>query len=126
MQIQGERGEVVKARWRKVALGVCTSAALALTLGQTIRGADESNPSPMFKQYCFQCHGKTSPMAGISIEQLASQSSISDGYQQWERVAAALEQNRMPPKGMPQPSEPQRREAAAWIRAALSALARKK
>src|SRR5438270_10902360 len=106
-----DRGEAVMARRRKVAVALCSCVAIALTLGQTIRGADEAapNPSPMFKQYCFQCHGKTSPMAGISIEQLTSQASVGDGYQNWEKIAAALETNHMPPKGLPLPSEDQRR-----------------
>jgi mono/diheme cytochrome c family protein len=127
MKFPRDRGEAVKARRRKVALALCSCAFLALTLGQTIRGADEAapNPSPMFKQYCFQCHGKTSPMAGISIEQLTAQASVGDGYQSWEKIAAALETNHMPPKGLPQPSDAQRRDAVAWIRAELGAFARK-
>jgi hypothetical protein len=122
-----DRGEAVKARRRQAALALCTCAFLTLTVGQTIRGADEPapNPTPMFKQYCFQCHGKTSPMAGMSIEQLTAQASVGDGYAQWEKVAAALEQNRMPPKGMPQPPDAQRSAAVAWIHAELSAFARK-
>src|SRR5947209_3966550 len=122
-----DRGEAVMARRRKVAVALCSCVAIAITVGQTIRGADEatSNPAPMFKQYCFQCHGKTSPMAGISIEQLTSNTSIGDGYQQWEKVAAALEQHRMPPKGMPQPAEEQRVQAAAWIRTELRTFASK-
>ncbi len=115
------------ARRRKLAIALCSCAVIALTVGQTIRGADQAavNPSPMFKQYCFQCHGKTSPMAGISIEQLTGDASIGTGYQQWEKVAAALETNHMPPKGMPQPSDAERQHAVAWIRAELSAFAKK-
>ena len=36
-----------------------------------------------------------------------------------------LEQNRMPPKGMPQPTDAQRQQAVAWIRAELNAYAKK-
>src|SRR5882757_10057653 len=88
-----------------------------------MRGADESasNQTAMFRQYCFQCHGKASMMAGISLEQLTAKGSPGDNFQQWEKVAAALEQSRMPPKGMPQPSDAQRQHAVAWIRSELTA-----
>ena len=64
-------------------------------------------------------------MAGVSLQQLTSQSSVGESFQTWEKVAAALEQNRMPPKGMPQPDDTQRRQAIAWIRAELTAYAKK-
>ncbi len=57
-------------------------------------------------------------MAGLSIEKLTTQS-FGETYQQWEKVAAALEGSRMPPKGMPAPSDQQRAHAVAWIRAEL-------
>jgi hypothetical protein len=88
-----------------------------------MRGADESasNSTAMFRQYCFQCHGKAATMAGISLEQLTAKGSPGENFQQWEKVAAALEQGRMPPKGMPQPGDAQREHAVAWIRAELAA-----
>lgn len=67
----------------------------------------------------------TSPMAGVSIQKIAGESSVAQSYQTWEKVAAMLEQHRMPPKGMPQPSEEQRAAAVAWIRGELAAAARK-
>src|SRR3954454_13199279 len=127
MKIPRDRGEAVRARRRKMAAALSLCAAIVLTVGQTIRGADEAapNPAPMLKQYCFQCHGSTAPMAGISIQQLTTTTSLADGYQHWEKVAAALEQNRMPPKGMPQPSDAERLHAVAWIRNELSNFAKK-
>src|SRR4051812_47917189 len=121
MKIPRDRGEAVRARRRKLAVALCSCAAIGLTVGQSIRGADEAapNPAPMLKQYCFQCHGATSPMAGISLQQLTTTTSIENGYQQWEKVAAALEQHRMPPKGMPEPSDAERLHAVAWIRSEL-------
>src|SRR5204862_526656 len=59
MKIPRDRGEAVRARRRKMAAALSLCAAIVLTVGQTIRGADEAapNPAPMLKQYCFQCHG---------------------------------------------------------------------
>ena len=59
-------------------------------------------------------------MAGINLEQLSSQNSFGDKFQQWERVAAAIESKHMPPKQMPQPTEAQRQQAVTWIRARLN------
>jgi hypothetical protein len=64
-------------------------------------------------------------MAGVSLETIAAQPSVAQSYQTWEKVVAALEQHRMPPKGMPQPSEEQRAAAISWIRAEIHAAARK-
>lgn len=72
-----------------------------------------------FKQYCAQCHGATTQKAGINLEQLLARGSFGDDFQHWEKVADALEQKVMPPKAMPQPSEEERAQAVAWIRAEL-------
>ena len=46
-------------------------------------------------------------------------------FEQWEKVAAALEQKRMPPAKLPQPGDTERAQTAQWIRAKLSESARK-
>jgi mono/diheme cytochrome c family protein len=91
-----------------------------------ISAADQTpaTGTPPFRQYCFQCHGKAA-MAGINLEQLSSQNSFGDKFQQWEKVAAALESKHMPPKQMPQPTEAQRQQAVTWIRAKLNEFAQK-
>ena len=64
-------------------------------------------------------------MAGVDLQQLTSQGSVGEGFQTWGKVAAALEHNRMPPKGMPQPPDAQRQQVVAWIRGELNAYAKK-
>jgi hypothetical protein len=78
-----------------------------------------SNPLPIFQQYCFQCHSNAASMAGVNLERMTSQNSVSDSFKQWRNVVAALEQKRMPPEGMPQLSEEERRRVIAWIRSEL-------
>ena len=58
-------------------------------------------------------------MAGINLQELASEPSFSSKFPQWQKVAAALEQKRMPPENLPQPSETRRRQAVSWIRSEL-------
>src|SRR5690349_361296 len=84
--------------------------------------AAQTSPTPVanstLKQFCFSCHGKAA-MAGLNLEQLSSQASFGEQFQHWERVVAALQEKRMPPAKMPQPSEEQRKEAVSWIQAKL-------
>jgi hypothetical protein len=101
-----------------------TSAVSVLETAQ-VAGQSASNAAEIFKQYCVQCHGVTAPKAGMSLERLNAQGLIGENFQQWEKVAEALEQKTMPPKFMPQPSDAERAQAIAWIRAELSAYAKK-
>jgi hypothetical protein len=85
-------------------------------------GADSASSLPLaaFRQYCFQCHSNAAAMGGIKLEQLAAKAPGGENFQQWQKVAAVLEQGRMPPKGMPQPGDAERRELAASIRSELN------
>jgi mono/diheme cytochrome c family protein len=97
-----------------------TVLALALA-GGSGRAAGNVDPRPNFKQYCFQCHGKAA-MGGINLERLSTQS-VGEGYFTWARVADALEQQRMPPKGANQLDPALRQNAVSWIRAEMHAYA---
>jgi Protein of unknown function (DUF1592)/Protein of unknown function (DUF1588)/Protein of unknown function (DUF1587)/Protein of unknown function (DUF1595)/Protein of unknown function (DUF1585)/Cytochrome C oxidase, cbb3-type, subunit III len=79
----------------------------------------------VFEQYCFQCHGeKGSPMAGVSLAKLTGRP-VGDNFQTWQKVVTVLDQNRMPPKGVPQPSDEQRQMALTWARTELADFANK-
>ena len=108
-------------RWRQTALALSAGALIAAAgIAGTVRAAEQPPPTavPTFQKYCFQCHGK-SGMAGINLEQLTSQRSPGESFQQWERVITALDQNKMPPRGMPQPSADERHQAVTWVRSGL-------
>src|SRR4051794_32249820 len=96
---------------------------VSLLVGGTVFGADDGAAPPLatFRQYCFQCHSNAAAMGGIRLETLASHPPDAANFQQWQRVAAALEQARMPPKGMPPVPETQRTQVAAAIRTQLNA-----
>ncbi len=108
-------------RRRQLALLAGTCATLVLLAGGKVRGADQPPASavPIFKQYCYTCHGNGQATAGVSLEKLTSNSSVADTYQIWERVIAALDQRRMPPKGLPQPTDQQRDQAVSWVHSQL-------
>ena len=78
-----------------------------------------------FRQYCLWCHSNAKANAGINLERLVAEPSVMESFKQWNKVAAALEQNAMPPAGAPAPSEQERKEAAGWIRTSLADYAAK-
>ncbi len=127
-----KRSHILRRRHALTSTGVALAlCAIALTVGSgNIHGAGPtttaSTTPPLFSQYCFPCHGTSTPMAGISIEKLATgQTSLGDGFAHWTRIAAALEGHVMPPEGMPQPDEKERVAAALWIHSQLNAYAKK-
>lgn len=114
------RSRVAKGRVALIA-GACAAALFAC--GYALRGADQPAPTParMFQQYCFGCHNNNLSTAGISLEKLTAAPTVAENYQAWERVISVLDQRRMPPKGMPQPSDDDRAHATGWIRTQLEA-----
>lgn len=62
-------------------------------------------------------------MGGVNLQQLSPQ--VGDSFATWTRVAGVLEQNRMPPKGMPQPGDTERKQLVDWIHSELAAYAKK-
>ena len=108
--------------WRSLRQSLSVAAILAaLTAGASLRAAESAVPAAetIFKQYCIACHGDAAKMAGISLTELTGHASIAEGFHDWEKVIAALEDKRMPPASMPQPSEQERAQAIASARQAL-------
>src|SRR5579863_4354862 len=89
-------------RSRRVALLLAGGAALGIGGASRVRGADTPAVASkaVFEKYCFQCHGEKGT-AGVSLTKLTS-SPVGDNFASWQKVVGVLEQDRMPPKGMPQ------------------------
>lgn len=83
-----------------------------------------AEPPATFKQYCIGCHGDTKPAGGVSLTKLTASPSFVEHFQQWQRVALAMQENRMPPKNVPQPSDTDRRATIQWVRGELNAQAK--
>ena len=111
----------------KNSLSSMTILAFAIYFCGIAKAASDAAPThtTTFKQYCFQCHGKAAAMGGVNLDLLTSQSSVGSGFRHWEKVALALEQKRMPPEKMPQPSDAERLQAVNWIRTELKSYAKK-
>ena len=81
-------------------------------------------PSAVFRQYCFECHGAYKPEANLSIEQLLEGDSFGDHFERWEKIADAIESEVMPPfEASDFPSTEERQAAARWVRQSLDAWA---
>jgi len=123
------RNQVVAKRARRRDLAVLFSVAAVVSIGamatRLAADAPPANPAPVFKQYCYQCHGGGKSMGGVNLEKLVSDSSPGEGYLQWQKVMAVLDQGSMPPKGLPQPAELIRHNASSWIRNELDTYIRK-
>jgi len=100
------------------AVRTCLFSVFALQL----TAADQTASTAVFRQYCFQCHGGgATVMGGMNLADLTAKSSAGESFQQWQRVAAALESGKMPPKGLPSPTDDQRKQTVQWIRDSLAA-----
>lgn len=109
-------------------LRFCKLALFAAGTAGILPGAPSptplNTPAPTFTQYCVSCHGK-SATAGINLEQLTANPAVGDNFAKWQKVAAVLEEKRMPPAKMPQPTDAERSAAAQWVRASLRDYAQK-
>lgn len=107
-----------------VVLSACLVAGSLIGNGKfvgtaQVASSSAANAQATFKEYCVSCHGLKAPKAGLSIEQLMTRVSFGEDFQQWEKIAEALEQKTMPPKSAPQPGDDERAKAVAWIRSEL-------
>jgi mono/diheme cytochrome c family protein len=127
MNVTRNRNPVSKNRVGKatvVLLACLVTGWLAGGVRNTsLAGNAATNAKAVFEQYCVQCHGLKAPKAGVHLAAMLARPSFGEDFQQWEKVADALEQKTMPPKAMPQPSDAEREQAVRWIRAELNAYA---
>lgn len=102
------------------------SAALVIAVPSLFAAPQAaSQAAPVaFRQYCVGCHGNALASGAMNLEKLLSRP-VEDNFLQWRKIAVALEQNRMPPEKARQPSQDDRRAAAAWIRTGLADYAAK-
>ena len=101
-------------------------ALFALGLSEIAHGAPTvaAAPPAMLKQYCGTCHGKAAT-AGINLDRLTSNAMADASFPQWKKIEQVLEDRRMPPAKMPQPTDADRAAAATWIKASLKTYAEK-
>ncbi len=112
--------------------GVSASTPFILALlpallfsASALRGAEVvPQASAFINQYCIACHGEAAQSGGVNLAEMLGRPSVAEGFQDWEKVIAALNDKRMPPKAMPQPSDEERQTAVNHVHEALLSYAK--
>jgi hypothetical protein len=74
------------------------------------------NVRPLFKTFCFECHGTTKRKAGLDLEKIDSDAASLDLFDLWDRVGERLRGKEMPPAKSKQPTEDERRILLDWVK----------
>src|SRR4030095_12983686 len=74
---------------------------------------------PLFKQFCFDCHGDKKTKAGVNLQRISVDPDFADLFKTWEKVIVKLDQKEMPPEEKPQPTDAQRKKLIASVRSGL-------
>ena len=74
---------------------------------------------PLFKKYCYECHGAEKSKAGVRVDHLDG--SVPDKeVRHWEIIRKLLQTEEMPPEDESQPGKEQRATMVLWIDDALA------
>jgi len=75
----------------------------------------------MFAERCQVCHSNALQSGHVNLEKLTADLKIGEDFKEWQKVVAVLEQQRMPPEGLPKPTDEEREQVIAWIQSELDA-----
>ncbi len=75
----------------------------------------EKDVAPLVTKYCASCHSGATPSGGVLLTAGMTAANVQKNPTAWSRVAARVGNNSMPPKGLPAPTDAQRRAMVAWI-----------
>lgn len=77
---------------------------------------------PLLSEYCFNCHSKEKPKAGLNLERFKDDTIIMQDRKTWQMVMEMIESREMPPEKKPKPTEEQRQSMIHFIEAELAKL----
>ncbi len=81
---------------------------------------------PIFEEYCFRCHQGLGAGGGVDLVALEGKTDLAKDPQVTGVMLQVLVENRMPPKGQPQPGKGQMQTAIAFAADAVDLLASQK
>jgi len=70
---------------------------------------------PTLNKFCVPCHSGADPAAGISLAKYKTEAAVKADSGVWDRVSQNIANRHMPPKGMPAPTDEQRKTVSDWI-----------
>lgn len=112
--------------WRWAAAALLLAAQIEVRAQQS--STAPAGPSPTSSQrefldrHCATCHDEDLKTAGLNLVQ-ADLSRLGAESEQWEKVVRKLRTGVMPPPGVPQPSETDRRAMLTWLETSLDTAA---
>src|SRR3954469_10374158 len=78
-----------------------TDAELDRKFNQTVK--------PFLATYCMACHGTATPAAQFDLKPYGSMQAVVADFGHWQIVNDKLTSNSMPPKGLKQPTDAERK-----------------
>lgn len=75
----------------------------------------EKDVAPVVTKFCASCHSGKEPSGGVLLTAGMTSAAVTKNPNAWARVAARVGNGTMPPKGMPMPTDAQRKQMVAWI-----------
>ena len=95
---------------------------LVLLLWTAAAQAPDRSPDrvlPVFKEFCFECHGDGSRKGGFAIDGYKGLDAMLADRKRWGKAVLLLQSHVMPPIHQRQPSPAQRRALLEWIDGAV-------
>jgi Protein of unknown function (DUF1592)/Protein of unknown function (DUF1588)/Protein of unknown function (DUF1587)/Protein of unknown function (DUF1585)/Protein of unknown function (DUF1595)/Ca-dependent carbohydrate-binding module xylan-binding len=82
--------------------------------------AFERDVLPLVQKYCVGCHTAPNGSGGINLSQEKSFASVLKARTAWDRVGPAVQEKRMPPAGVPQPTDAERKRLGQALESLFS------
>lgn len=95
---------------------------LGITLADDAAKTFQQRVSPILKAACTNCHGGSSPEAGLGLDGNPTIDELSTSYHHWFRVADQVEIGTMPPEGEGTLVAKDKQTLLGWIRGDLTNL----
>jgi mono/diheme cytochrome c family protein len=111
------------------ALGFAAWASFGTNSGTAQKPADEPKPDfaatqALLKKYCLACHSTKAKKGSLDLERFATLADIRKDLKPWQAMIEQIEAGEMPPKERPQPTEAEKKQLVAWVRALLDSEAK--
>jgi mono/diheme cytochrome c family protein len=76
--------------------------------------------APLAAKYCGGCHGAKAQTGGINMTAAKTKAEMLKARGMWERAAESIASHRMPPPGLPQPTDAERKKLVDYVQTTLS------
>ena len=82
-------------------------------------GTFASEVSPVIDKFCVRCHGGDKQIAGVNLQNAQSPAEVTKQRALWQNVLKQMQNKRMPPEGLPAPTNAQRERMTKWLASVL-------